>query len=113
MAKRGKGRRTVQFNPSRRNLTAQGGASNLFEYILAGTMHDQDRKKHAHDAGGAIIHATPKAQRREWASEIWASRKSHGNPRRWMPATLNGARVRIRVVGKGLLVDLGKLAKER
>jgi len=113
MARKGKGRRTVQYNPrTRRNLTPEGGASNLFEYILAGTMHDQDRKKHAHDAGGAIIHATPKSKRREYASEIWASRKSHGNPlKKWTPAILDGARVRIRAVGKGLQVDLGKLAK--
>ena len=103
MAKKGKGRRTVQFNP-----TKEGGAANLFEYILAGSMHTRK----AHDEGGAIIHATPKSKRREFASEIWARRKSHGNPlKKWTPAILNGARVRIRAVGKGLQVDLGKVGR--
>jgi hypothetical protein len=108
MAKKGKGRRTVQYNPrQQRNLTPEGGASNLFEYILAGTMHTRK----AHDEGGAIIHATPKKQRREWASSIWDARKARGNPRQWTPAILDGARVRIRAVGKGLIVDLGKVAR--
>jgi hypothetical protein len=103
MARKGKGRRTAQYNP-----TASGGAANLFEYILAGSMHTRK----AHDEGGAIIHATPKSKRREFASEIWARRKSHGNPlSKWTPAILNGARVRIRAVGKGLQIDLGKVGR--
>ena len=97
MAKRGKGRRTVQFNP---------GAKTLGEYLNAVLQHTRG----AHDEGGRIIHETSKSKRREYGSEIWARRKSHGNPlKKWTPATLNGARVRIRAVGKGLLVDLGKL----
>lgn len=101
MAKRGKGRRTVQFNP---------GATTLGEYLNAVLQHTRG----AHDEGGRTIHETPKSKRRDFASEIWGRRKSHGNPlKKWTPATLNGARVRIRAVGKGLIVDLGKVAKER
>ena len=37
---------------------------------------------------------------------------ARGNPlKKWTPATLNGARVRIRAVGKGLQIDLGKVGR--
>jgi hypothetical protein len=57
---------------SGRNPTKSGGAANLFEYVLAGTQH----VRHAHDAGGLIIHNTPKSKRREYAAEIWAKRSA-------------------------------------
>ncbi len=159
MARKGKGRRTAQYNP---------GAKSLGEYLNAIMQHTRG----AHDEGGRILHETSKAKRAEYASEIWARRKSHGNPgqaigqgaaklievgggrkkkvwqwqgqawpkedfpgfvslgsihygdrksgkvfvrgnplKKWTPATLNGARVRIRAVGKGLLVDLGKVLR--
>lgn len=113
MARQGKGRRTVQMN-----LTKQGGASNLYEYALAG----QDHTRGAHDAGGKIIHRTPKSKRREFASEAWAARKAHGNPGRnpidaaaflaeaWhgRPASSETDYVE-RVRFHGVLTDLGRL----
>lgn len=98
MAKTGKGRRTAQFNP---------GAKSLGEYINAVLQHTRK----AHDAGGLIIHETPKRKREEYASEIWSARKGRGNPlRKWTRATLNGVPVRIRASGKKLLIDIGKVA---
>jgi hypothetical protein len=68
MARAGVGRRTLQYNP-----TPQGGASNLYEYMLAVLQHTRQ----AHDAGGKIIHNTPKAKRREYAAKFWDSRRAH------------------------------------
>ena len=99
MARKGKGRRTAQYNP---------GAQSLGEYVNAVLQHTRK----AHDEGGRIIHETPKSKRREYASEIWSARQARGNPlKKWTPATLNGARVRIRAVGKGLQIDLGKVGR--
>ncbi len=147
MAKRGKGRRTVQYNPTyivirsgkivlrtKDKWEAQQkavelkrahpeeaiqygsndpkdrsnpGAKTLGEYLNAVLQHTRG----AHDEGGRIIHETSKSKRQEFGSEIWARRKSHGNPlSKWTPAILDGARVRIRAVGKGLLVDLRGVA---
>jgi hypothetical protein len=71
MAKTGQGRRTVQYNP------AHKGARTLGEYMQAVLEHTRG----AHDAAGKIIHDTPKSRRREFASEIWARRESHGTAR--------------------------------
>ncbi len=71
MAKSGVGRRTVQYNP------AHKGAQTLGEYMQAVLQHTRG----SHDAAGRIIHETPKARRREFASEIWARRESHGTAR--------------------------------
>lgn len=68
MARLGIGRRTVQYNPQHK------GAQTLGEYMAAVLQHTRG----AHDAAGKIIHETPRAKRREFASEIWARRVSHG-----------------------------------
>jgi hypothetical protein len=68
MARAGVGRRTLQYNP-----TAQGGAANAYEYMLAALQHTRG----AHDAGGKIIHNTPKKKRREYAAKFWEARKAH------------------------------------
>jgi hypothetical protein len=68
MAKRGTGRRTRQYNP---------GAKTLGAYAAAVSTHTRG----AHDESGLIIHETPKSKRREYASDIWAARKAHGNPK--------------------------------
>lgn len=68
MARTGEGRRTVQYNP------AHKGALTLGEYIQAVLQHTRG----AHDAAGKIIHETPKAKRREFASQIWAAREARG-----------------------------------
>jgi len=67
MARKGKGRRTVQYN---------AGAETSGEYLAAVLDHTRG----AHDAGGKIIHDTPKSRRREFAGEFWDSRKARGNP---------------------------------
>ena len=69
MARDGKGRRTEQYNP---------GADSLAQYTMAVTDH----KRGAHDAGGKIIHETPKEKRREFAREIWDRRRARGTDRR-------------------------------
>jgi hypothetical protein len=53
----GKGVRTRQYNP---------GATNLAQYVQAAVEHTRG----AHDAGGRVIHETPKAKRRQFAREI-------------------------------------------
>jgi hypothetical protein len=54
------------------------GAVNLAQYVQAAVDHTRG----AHDAGGKVIHETPKAKRREFAREI-AFRKGYGrNPRK-------------------------------
>ena len=72
-ARAGQGRRTRQYNP-RRNP----GAENLAQYVQAALEH----RRGEHDAGGKIIHETPKAKRREFAEEIWRRRRRHGTDRR-------------------------------
>jgi hypothetical protein len=73
MAKAGKGARTRQYNPKRKRRNA--GAGNLAQYVQAAVEHTRG----AHDAGGKVIHETPKAKRREFAREI-AFRKRGRNP---------------------------------
>jgi hypothetical protein len=69
MARAGIGRRTRQFNP---------GARNLAEYTEAAMEHTRG----AHDAGGAVIHETPKERRQEFAAKIWRLRRARGTDRR-------------------------------
>jgi hypothetical protein len=75
MARTGKGVRTRQYNP-RSDQRRNAGAKTLGAYVDAAVNHTRG----AHDAGGKIIHDTPKAKRREFAREI-AWRKSR-NPER-------------------------------
>lgn len=65
MARAGKGRRTRQYNP---------GAETLAQYVQAAVEHQRGK----HDAGGAVIHATPKARRSRFAREIWRLRRQRG-----------------------------------
>lgn len=108
MARTGKGRRTAQYNP---------GAKTLGEYVEAVLQHESHYvpgrgRVGAHDAAGKIIHETPKSKRREYASEIWSNRKAKGNPlKKWTQATLNGVPVKLRAIGKGLEINLGKVAR--
>jgi len=69
MAGEGQGTRTRQYNP---------GAQTLAQYVQAALEH----RRGAHDAGGRIIHETPKEKRREFAAEIWRRRRQHGTDRR-------------------------------
>lgn len=69
MARAGIGRRTRQYNP---------GARNLAEYTEAALQHTRG----AHDAGGEIIHDTPKEKRQQFAAEIWRRRRARGTDRR-------------------------------
>jgi hypothetical protein len=76
-AREGRGRRTEQFNP---------GAETAAQYARAVAIHESHYvpgvgRVGEHDEGGAIIHATPKAKRREFARAIWDSRYSHGTAR--------------------------------
>jgi hypothetical protein len=50
------------------------------QYGLAVAMHD--KKTHAHDEGGAIIHATPPAVRAQYARKIAAVKKRRGTASR-------------------------------
>jgi len=64
----GHGVRTRQFNP---------GASTLAQYTEAALQHTRGE----HDAGGEIIHETPKEKRQEFAAEIWRRRRARGTDR--------------------------------
>jgi hypothetical protein len=77
MAKAGKGVRTRQYNPKRgvRSKKRNAGAGNLAQYVQAAVDHTRG----SHDAGGKVIHETPKSKRREFAREI-AFRKRGRNP---------------------------------
>jgi hypothetical protein len=48
------------------------------QYAMGAAMHQRG----AHDEGGAIIHATPRALRREYAARIHAKRRRSGGSRR-------------------------------
>jgi hypothetical protein len=69
LARAGQGVKTRQYNP---------GAYTLAQYTQAVLEHTRG----AHDAGGAVIHATPKEKRREFAAEIWQRRRARGTDRR-------------------------------
>lgn len=51
------------------------GANNLAQYVQAAMEHSRG----AHDAGGKVIHETPKTKRQEFAREIWW-RRGYRNP---------------------------------
>ena len=68
-AREGRGRRTRQYNP---------GTYTLAYYTEAVLQ----RARGAHDAGGELIHETPKEKRRECAAEIWRRRGARGTDRR-------------------------------
>jgi hypothetical protein len=87
MAKRGLGVRTRQYNP-RKKKRRNPGAGNLAQYVQAAVDHTRG----SHDAGGKIIHETPKSRRREFAREI-AFRKRH-NPERAESQKLSHAAVK-------------------
>lgn len=74
MAKAGKGVRTRQYNPRKKRRNP--GATNLAQYVQAAVDHTRK----AHDAGGKIIHETPKAKRREFAREIAWRKGYRSNP---------------------------------
>lgn len=65
MAKAGQGRRTSQYNP---------GAETLAKYVSAAVEHQRGE----HDAGGLVIHETPKEKRQAFAKEIWRRRRRSG-----------------------------------
>jgi len=69
MARAGRGERTHQYNP---------GAQTLAQYTQAALQHTRG----AHDAGGEIIHQTPKQRRQDFAIEIWRRRRARGTDRR-------------------------------
>ena len=64
-AKAGLGKRTNRINP---------GAETLGQYVSAAVEHQRG----AHDAGGLVIHETPKERRRRFAKEIWRRRRRRG-----------------------------------
>lgn len=71
----GKGKRTRQLNPKKgKRAAGRAGVPNLAEYTLAAAEHTRGR----HDAGGAVIHRTPKELRRQYAAEIWRRRHERG-----------------------------------
>ncbi|MGH9501664.1 MAG: hypothetical protein ACRD20_02305 [Terriglobales bacterium] len=62
-ARKGKGRRTRQYNPV---------------YVQAAVDHTRG----AIDAAGKVIHETPKGKRKAFAREIWNRRRLSGNPKK-------------------------------
>ena len=68
MARAGTGKRTRQYNP---------GARTLAQYTEAVLQHRRGR----YDAGGKIIHETPKEKRQEFAADIWRRRRARGTDR--------------------------------
>ena len=69
MARAGIGKRTRQYNPAARTLA---------QYTEAVIQHTRGQ----YDAGGEIIHATPKEARQRFAAEIWRRRRARGSDRR-------------------------------
>jgi len=66
LARAGQVVKTRQYNPD--------GARTLAQYTQAALEHTRG----AHDAGGKIIHETPKEKRRDFAAEIWQRRRARG-----------------------------------
>lgn len=93
MAKAGKGVRTRQYNPRRKR---NAGAGNLAQYVQAAVDHTRG----AHDAGGKIIHETPKAKRREFAREIAFRKGYRSNPEKPEAKKLSQAAVRYEKVSQ-------------
>ena len=63
----GAGVRTKQYNPSQ-------GSPTFEQYLWAVTHHARE----AHDEGGAVIHATPKSKRIDYARRIAGLKREHG-----------------------------------
>lgn len=83
----GAGKPTNQYNP------AKGGIPTFDQYMWAVSNHSRG----AHDAGGAIIHATPKHKRIEYAKRIVRKAQETKRQRfedRWNPAAYRGMSVR-------------------
>jgi hypothetical protein len=59
-----------------KKLAKNPGAINLAQYVQAAVDHTRK----AHDAGGKVIHETPKAKRREFAREIAFRKGYRSNP---------------------------------
>jgi hypothetical protein len=59
-----------------RKLVENPGAVNLAQYVQA----VMDHVRGSHDAGGKVLHETPKTVRRQFAKEIWWRRGYRGNP---------------------------------
>jgi predicted RNA-binding Zn-ribbon protein involved in translation (DUF1610 family)/5-methylcytosine-specific restriction endonuclease McrA len=77
MRNHGKGRLTHQYNPAE-------GVPSYQQYAWAVSQHSLG----AHDEGGAIIHATPKKLRSEYAKQIADTKRSRGrmaDDERWNP----------------------------
>src|ERR1700733_262522 len=72
--KAGRGVRTRQYNPKKKRRNP--GAKTLGAYVDAAVNHTRG----AHDAGGKVIHETPKSKRREFAREIAWRKGSRRNP---------------------------------
>jgi hypothetical protein len=74
----GQGRRTAQYNPKKKakKKQAKPNVPTYGQYGYAVSIHD--KKSHAHDEGGAIIHATPKALRRQYAREMASTKRWRG-----------------------------------
>jgi hypothetical protein len=71
----GMGRRTHQFNPE------SAGAKSLGQWLTAVmSMKGEGSEMSVADAV-AMIHATPPAQRSEFAREIWTRRRERGTDR--------------------------------
>ena len=79
-AKAGRGVRTRQYNPKKKRRNP--GASNLAQYVQAAVEHSRG----SHDAGGKVIHETPKPKRREFAREIAFRKGYRKNPAVESPA---------------------------
>ena len=74
LRKAGIGRPTRQYNPA-----SLGGAKTLASWMNAVlSMKGESDAMGVSDAV-AMIHATSPSKRSEFASEIWARRKAHGN----------------------------------
>ncbi len=63
--------------PMLKGVLHRPGAHTLAQYTEAAIQHTRG----AHDAGGKIIHETPKEKRREYAAEIWRRRRARGTDR--------------------------------
>lgn len=69
----GLGKRTRQYNP-RKKGSGKSGVPSFAQYAAAVASHTRGRW----DAGGQVIHATPRDVRREYAARIWELRRKRG-----------------------------------
>lgn len=75
MARKGLGRRTHQYNPTR-----SSGAQTLAQWVTA-VMSMKGEGPMDPAAAVEMIHATPLDRRSEFASEIWQRRRARGTDR--------------------------------